>query len=150
MVTTSEVRVEAQFEELADKRPFWSVAGEFARKQPLGTFGMVIVVVMIFASAFATILTPYDPEANAFEHMLTPPHGPLGDKADLVSYREVLAAVHAKVSELVVQGKTADEVVKAKPTAPWDEKWGQGFMKPERWLRIVYGSVVAEGRSERR
>jgi peptide/nickel transport system permease protein len=74
MVTTSEVRVEAQFEELADKRPFWSVAGEFARKQPLGTFGMVIVVVMIFASAFATILTPYDPEANAFEHMLTPPN----------------------------------------------------------------------------
>lgn len=74
MVTTSEIRVEAQFEELADKRPFWIVAGEFARKQPLGTFGMGIVVVMIFASAFATILTPYDPEANAFEHMLTPPN----------------------------------------------------------------------------
>ncbi len=74
MVMTSEVRVEAQFEELAEKKPFWSVAGEFARKQPLGTFGMAIVVVMIFASAFADILTPYDPEANAFEHMLTPPN----------------------------------------------------------------------------
>ncbi len=74
MVTTSEVRVEAQFEELADKRPFRSVVGEFARKQPLGSFGMGIVVLMIFTSAFATILSPYDPEANAFEHMLTPPN----------------------------------------------------------------------------
>ncbi|HDL17046.1 MAG TPA: ABC transporter permease, partial [Rhizobiales bacterium] len=31
-------------------------------------------LVMIFASVFAPILTPYDPEANAFEFMLTPPN----------------------------------------------------------------------------
>jgi len=74
MVTTSEARVEAHFEELADKRPFWSIAGEFVRKQPLGAAGLAIVLVMIFASVFAPILTPYDPEANAFEHMLTPPN----------------------------------------------------------------------------
>ena len=82
--------------------------------------------------------------------VIIPGHGPMGDKADLVSYRKVLAAVHRQVSELVAQGKTADEVVAAKPTAPWDAEWGQGFMKPERWLRIVYGSVLAERQSERR
>ncbi len=74
MVTTSEVRVEAQFEELAEKRPFLAVAGEFTRKQPLGTFGLGIVLIMIFASVFAHFLTPYDPEANSFEYMLTPPN----------------------------------------------------------------------------
>ncbi len=74
MVTTSEVRVEAQHEELADKKPFLVAAGEFTRKQPLGAAGMAIVVVMIFASIFAPVLTPFDPEANAFEHMLTPPN----------------------------------------------------------------------------
>jgi peptide/nickel transport system permease protein len=74
MVTTSEVRVEAQFEELADKRPLSVVAGEFVRKQPLGTFGIAIVVIMIVAAVGAPILTPYDPEANSFPDMLTSPN----------------------------------------------------------------------------
>ncbi len=74
MVTTTEAQVEAVFEELAEKRPFWLVFKDFARKQPLGTAGMGIVFMMIFASVFAPILTPYDPELNSFEHMLTPPN----------------------------------------------------------------------------
>ncbi len=74
MVTTSEARVEARFEELSNKRPFWEVAHEFVRKQPLGSAGLAIVALMIFAAVFAPILTPYDPELNSFEHMLTPPN----------------------------------------------------------------------------
>ncbi|GAB4230071.1 MAG: ABC transporter permease [Methyloligellaceae bacterium] len=74
MVTTSEARVEAEFEELADKRPLLTAFKDFVRKQPLGTAGMAIVFVMLFASAFAPIIAPYDPEANSFEHMLTPPN----------------------------------------------------------------------------
>jgi len=74
MVTTSEARVEAEFEELADRRPFLAAFKDFVRKQPLGTAGMAIVFVMLFASAFAPFITPYDPEANSFEHMLTPPN----------------------------------------------------------------------------
>jgi len=32
-----------------------------------------VVVVMIFLAVFANFLSPYDPESNDFEHMLTPP-----------------------------------------------------------------------------
>ncbi len=74
MVTTSEIAVEAQIEELADKPPLMSRIRDFGRRQPLGSVGLIIVLVMIFASVFATVLTPYDPEANAFEFMLTPPN----------------------------------------------------------------------------
>jgi len=74
MVTTSEIAVEAEIEELADKQPFSSKIGEFLRKQPLGAAGLLIVLIMIFASIFASVLTPYDPEANAFEFMLTAPN----------------------------------------------------------------------------
>lgn len=74
MVTTTEVQVEAQFEELAEDRTFLAVATEFTRKQPLGTAGMVIVFLMLFASIFAPFLTPYDPELNSFEYMLTAPN----------------------------------------------------------------------------
>ena len=74
MVTTSEVAVESGIEDLADKQPFMSKIKEFGRKQPLGAAGLIIVLIMIFASIFAPLLTPYDPEANAFEHMLTAPN----------------------------------------------------------------------------
>jgi len=74
MVTTSEVAVESSIEELSDKQPLMSRFQEFLRKQPLGAAGLLIVLIMIFASVFAPVLTPYDPEANAFEYMLTPPN----------------------------------------------------------------------------
>jgi len=73
MVTTSEVRVEAEFEELAEKKPFYTSMKEFIRKQPLGTAGAAIVFIMIFSAIFADIIAPYDPESNSFEHMLSPP-----------------------------------------------------------------------------
>lgn len=70
MVTTSEVRVEAEIEELSDKRPFFSKFREFARKQPLGTFGAGIVFVMVFSAIFANFITPHDPIANSYENIL--------------------------------------------------------------------------------
>lgn len=70
MVTTSEVRVEAEIEELSDKRPFFSKFREFARKQPLGTFGAGIVFVMVFSALFADFITPHDPIANSYENIL--------------------------------------------------------------------------------
>ncbi|MCH8240235.1 MAG: hypothetical protein IIB62_09335, partial [Proteobacteria bacterium] len=71
MVMASQTRVEDQLEELAEKKSFLAFAAEFTRKQPLGTAGMIIVFVMLFASFFATVLTPYDPESNDFANMLT-------------------------------------------------------------------------------
>jgi len=73
MPTTSEVRVEAAIEDLSPKRSIFSVMGELIRKQPVGAVGAIIVLTMIVMAMFAPYLTPYDPEANSFEHMLTPP-----------------------------------------------------------------------------
>ncbi len=70
MVTTSEARVEAAFEELAVERPLLSKVKEFARKQPLGTFGAVIVLVMVFSALFADFIAPHDPINNSYEHIL--------------------------------------------------------------------------------
>jgi peptide/nickel transport system permease protein len=44
-----------------------------ARKQPLGVFGAIVVFGMVVMAVFAPWLSPYDPEANSFEHMLVPP-----------------------------------------------------------------------------
>jgi peptide/nickel transport system permease protein len=45
----------------------------FCRRQPLGTFGLVLVVVMAFAGIFAEWLAPYSPTANDFSVMTEPP-----------------------------------------------------------------------------
>ncbi len=73
MVTTSEIRVEAEIEELTDKKPLHVHFKTFWRQQPLGFIGGIIVVAMIIMAVFADFLAPYDPELNAFEHMLVPP-----------------------------------------------------------------------------
>jgi len=73
MVTTSELRVEAETEELLDKKSMLFHLRTFWRQQPLGAIGGVIVLLMIGMAVFAPFLAPYDPELNAFEFMLVPP-----------------------------------------------------------------------------
>jgi peptide/nickel transport system permease protein len=46
----------------------------FCRRQPLGTVGLVIVLVMLFAGTFAEWIAPYDPEENDFTAMMQGPN----------------------------------------------------------------------------
>ena len=73
MAVVSGVPVEAGLEQLAPAKPWHAVAIDLTRRYPLGAGGAVIVVVMIVMAIFADVLSPYDPEENAFEFMLTPP-----------------------------------------------------------------------------
>jgi cyclase len=68
-------------------------------------------------------------------------HGPVAAKADLQAYRDMLAQVRDRVAKLKAEGKTAEQIVAAKPTAEFDEKWGGGFMKPDAWVGLVYESM---------
>ena len=74
MAVISESLAEGEYEELVQKKPWLEVTVQLTRQYPLGAFGGVIVVVMIFMAVFANVLTPYDPEENAFEFMLTAPN----------------------------------------------------------------------------
>jgi glyoxylase-like metal-dependent hydrolase (beta-lactamase superfamily II) len=60
-----------------------------------------------------------------------PGHGQVSDKAGLQKYHDMLVGVRAAVTKLVKQKKSLDDVVAAKPTAPWDDVWGKGYMKPD-------------------
>jgi len=72
---------------------------------------------------------------------IIPGHGPVGDKAALQIYRDVLATVRDRVKAMVAAGKTLDQVKAAEPTKDFDGKWGTGFMKPDVWTAIVYQSL---------
>ena len=73
MAVVSGVPVEAGLEQIAPAKPWHAVAIDLTRRYPLGTGGAVIVVAMIVLAVFADVPSPYDPEENAFEFMLTPP-----------------------------------------------------------------------------
>ena len=73
---------------------------------------------------------------------IIPGHGPLGTRADLARYRDVLAGVRAAVAAQVAAGKSREETIAAKPTAPFDEAWGGGWMDPGTFTGIVYDSLT--------
>jgi glyoxylase-like metal-dependent hydrolase (beta-lactamase superfamily II) len=70
-----------------------------------------------------------------------PGHGPLGTKADLKSYRDTLQTLRDRIAKLKAEGKARDAVIAAKPTADYDAKWGQGFMKPDVFTGLVFDSL---------
>jgi cyclase len=72
---------------------------------------------------------------------IIPGHGPLSNKKELVAYRDMLIVVRDNVKKLADAGKTVDEVVAAKPLADLNGVWGNGFMKPEFFTKIVYANV---------
>jgi hypothetical protein len=56
-------------------------------------------------------------------------------------FHDMLVKVRGNLMTLIEQGRTEDEVVAAKPTAEFDQAWGQGFMNPEQFTRFAYQSL---------
>ena len=56
------------------EKPLSTKIWSLCRRQPLGVAGALVVLVMIFLAVFANVITPYDPEAASFEHMLEAPN----------------------------------------------------------------------------
>jgi peptide/nickel transport system permease protein len=60
-------------EAFARQRTPLNAALDFCRRKPLGTIGLVIVLVMFAAGGFADWLAPFDPEENDFNAMMQAP-----------------------------------------------------------------------------
>ena len=73
--------------------------------------------------------------------ILIPGHGPVGNRTQLVEFRDMLVAIRENVSRLKKQGKSIKEVVAAKPTAAYDDKWGGYVINGAFFTRLVYAGV---------
>ena len=65
-------------------------------------------------------------------------HGPLGNKAELQAYHDMLVVVRDRITRLVKAGKTQEEVVAARPTKEFEEKYGGTNFNAEQWLGRAY------------
>ncbi len=75
---------------------------------------------------------------------IVPGHGTVVNKAEVLAHRDMAIAVRDKVVALVKQGKTADEIVAAKPTAEYDAKVPQGATTSERFIRAIVAEATAK------
>ena len=69
---------------------------------------------------------------------IVPGHGPLGNKADLTKFRDMLITSRGRVQKLKSAGKSAQEAVAEKPFADLDPVWGKGVVNGDQWVQIVY------------
>jgi glyoxylase-like metal-dependent hydrolase (beta-lactamase superfamily II) len=75
------------------------------------------------------------------ETKIVPGHGPLGNKADLAKFREMLVTVRERIQKLKSAGKTAQEAVAEKPFADLEAAWGKGFLNSDVFVQVVYLSL---------
>lgn len=73
--------------------------------------------------------------------IVVPGHGPVGNRAQLLEFRNMLAAIRDNVAALKKQGKSLDEIVAAKPTAAFDAKFGGFVIDPAFFTRLVYAGL---------
>jgi cyclase len=76
---------------------------------------------------------------------LVPGHGTIINRTDIVPYRDMMVAIQAKVQEMINRGKSEQEVLAAKVTAPYDAKVPGGLLpagaagtSADRFVRMVY------------
>ena len=72
---------------------------------------------------------------------IIPGHGPLGTRAQLQQFHDMLSAVHDKVAALKSAGSSEQEVIAKKPTAELDAAWGKGMMNGDAFTGIVYRTI---------
>ncbi|HTI84231.1 MAG TPA: hypothetical protein VL614_27590, partial [Acetobacteraceae bacterium] len=69
-------------------------------------------------------------------------HGrPIGNRADLRNFHDMLVAIRGNVAALKRQGRSREETVAAKPTAAFDAVYGNFVIDPGFFTRLVYDGV---------
>jgi glyoxylase-like metal-dependent hydrolase (beta-lactamase superfamily II) len=72
---------------------------------------------------------------------IVPGHGPLGNKADLTKFRDMLVVARDRVQKLKTAGKSAGEIAASKPFADLDANWGKGFFTGDVFVQMVHSAL---------
>src|SRR6185436_19175975 len=72
---------------------------------------------------------------------LIPGHGPISTIDDLKAYHRMLLATTEIVRKKIAAKKSLERVKKEGLPAEW-KSWGEGFIKTDQWLELVYRSLT--------
>ena len=74
-----------------------------------------------------------------------PGHGPLGTRADVKAYRDMLVAISGRVQKAIAEGKTDEEIVKLAPSKEFDEKFGKGYLNGDKFVASIAAGMRNSG-----
>jgi glyoxylase-like metal-dependent hydrolase (beta-lactamase superfamily II) len=72
---------------------------------------------------------------------IIPGHGPLGNRAELQNYLQMLETAYGRLRKLKAEGKSVQEAMEAQPLKDLDETWGDGLFTSDKWIEIIYSGV---------
>lgn len=75
------------------------------------------------------------------ETKVIPGHGPMSNKAELVTYRAMIGDAVDRVRALRAEGMDRDAAIAAKPLAGFDR--GEGFIGPDGFVGAIWDSLEA-------
>jgi glyoxylase-like metal-dependent hydrolase (beta-lactamase superfamily II) len=81
----------------------------------------------------AVVLTRSDEQTQ-----IIPGHGPMAKRADLQPWCAMLTTVRDRIARAIRAGQTLQQVLAAKPTAEFDERFSKGAMNAGVWVQRVY------------
>lgn len=76
---------------------------------------------------------------NSFR--IVPAHGEVTNGASIKAFCDMIKSVRQRVTRLVDEGRTEDQVVADHPTADFDGQWGHGRVTPDAFVREIYEAV---------
>ena len=72
---------------------------------------------------------------------IIPGHGNLSNKEELSEYLDMLKSAKLETEDLIKKGKSFQEIVDSDVLKEFDPRYGQGFLKRDKFLSIVYDSL---------
>jgi glyoxylase-like metal-dependent hydrolase (beta-lactamase superfamily II) len=73
--------------------------------------------------------------------LVIPVHGPVGTRAELIEFRDMLVTVRKRVADLKARGMSLHQVLREKPTADLDGKLGASIIDGALFTSLVYRGV---------
>ncbi len=83
------------------------------------------------------------------ETQIIPGHGKMTNKAELTLYHAMLADIYNNYKVLNKQGKSIEEITEIGISKKYDEKFGNGFIKPESLLKFIHASSMESSESKK-
>jgi len=71
---------------------------------------------------------------------IIPGHGVVSTRDDVIKFRDMAIEVRDRVSQLIEQGRTLEQITAARPTADLDAEWG--FEPPDLLLPVLYEELM--------
>jgi len=73
-----------------------------------------------------------------------PGHGRVGDESDILTFRDMLFIVRARIADLVKQGKTLSQVQAARPALDYDARYGNDKQSAD-FVASIFTDLKARG-----